>query len=70
MLTDLPNEFLNEAASLNSGVRFISGGLGVGLGGAIMKKSFNLGFLIFGSSLFLLLFFSRLLKLKNNISRS
>ncbi|MDD5060027.1 MAG: MFS transporter [Candidatus Omnitrophica bacterium] len=70
MLTDLPNEFLNEAASLNSGVRFISGGLGVGLGGAIMKKSFNLGFLIFGSSLFLLLFFSRILKLKNNISRS
>lgn len=28
MLTDLPKEFINEAASLNSSVRFISGGLG------------------------------------------
>ena len=65
MLTDLPNEFLNEAASLNSGVRFISGGIGAGLGGLIMHKSFNLGFIIFGSALFLLLSFNRVFKFKN-----
>jgi predicted MFS family arabinose efflux permease len=28
LLTDLPKKFVNEAASLNSSVRFISGGLG------------------------------------------
>lgn len=55
MLTDLPKEFLNEAASLNSGVRFLAGGIGVSLSGLIMCKSFNLGFIIFGSALFLLL---------------
>jgi len=58
MLTDLPAELLNEAASLNSGVRFLAGGLGVSLGGLIMQKSFVLGFLIFGSGLLILLLFS------------
>lgn len=66
MLTDLPAEFLNEAASLNSGVRFISGGLGVSLSGMIMQKSFNLGFIIFGSTLLLLLFSNRIFKLGGN----
>lgn len=64
MLADQPREFLNEAASLNSGVRFISGGLGVGLGGALMSKSFNLGFIIFGSALFLLLIYGRFIEAK------
>lgn len=64
MLTDLPGEFLNEAASLNSGMRFISGGIGVTLGGLIMHKSFNLGFIIFGSALVLLLFSGRIFKFK------
>lgn len=63
MLTDLPVEFLNEAASLNSGVRFVSGGIGVGLSGLVMQKSFNLGFIIFGSALILLLFSGRFFKL-------
>ncbi|MDO8489486.1 MAG: MFS transporter, partial [Candidatus Omnitrophota bacterium] len=63
-LTDLPSEFLHEAASLNSAVRFISGGIGVGLGGLIMHKSFNLGFIIFGSALVLLLFSGKVFKLK------
>jgi len=63
MLTDLPAEFLNEAASLNSGVRFIAGGLGVSLSGMIMHKSFSLGFIIFGSALLLLLFSNRIFKL-------
>lgn len=58
MLTDLPNEFLNEAASLNSGVRFVSGGIGAALGGFVMQKSFNAGFLIFGFCMLLLLIFS------------
>ena len=65
MLTDLPAELLNEAASLNSGVRFLAGGLGVSLGGLIMQKSFVLGFLVFGSGLLILLLFSRLVSSKN-----
>ncbi|MCK9431087.1 MAG: MFS transporter [Candidatus Omnitrophica bacterium] len=65
MLTDLPAEFLNEAASLNSGVRFISGGIGVSLGGLIMQKSFTLGFLVFGLGLLILLYLSRLVSNKN-----
>ncbi|MBU1726663.1 MAG: MFS transporter [Candidatus Omnitrophica bacterium] len=54
MLTDLPQEFLNEAASLNSGIRFIAGGLGAVLGGLLMQKSFNFGFIVFGACLILL----------------
>jgi len=65
MLADLPAELLNEAASLNSGVRFISGGIGVSLGGLIMQKSFVLGFLVFGSGLLILLYLSRLVNNKN-----
>ncbi len=65
MLTDLPAELLNEAASLNSGVRFLAGGLGVSLGGLIMQKSFVLGFLVFGSGLLILLLFSRFVSSKN-----
>jgi predicted MFS family arabinose efflux permease len=64
MLTDLPQEFLNEAASLNSGVRFISGGLGVGLGGLIMSRSFSFGFLAFGGALVFLLLSGRLVNNK------
>ncbi|MFA4854385.1 MAG: MFS transporter [Candidatus Omnitrophota bacterium] len=64
MVTDLPQELLNEAASLNSGVRFIAGGLGVSLGGLIMQRSFSLGFIVFGSALFILLFLGRVFKLK------
>jgi len=64
MLTDLPAEHLNEAASLNSGVRFISGGIGVGLAGLLMHKSFNLGFMVLGGMLLLLLFSAKVFKLK------
>jgi predicted MFS family arabinose efflux permease len=65
MLADLPAELLNEAASLNSGVRFLAGGLGVSLGGLIMQKSFVLGFSVFGSALLILLLFSSFVS-KNN----
>lgn len=62
ILTDLPSEFLNEGASLNSGVRFVSGGLGVALGGVLTQKSFALNFAVFGACLVILLCFtSRLL---------
>lgn len=54
LLTDLPKEFLNEAASLNSGVRFLAGGLGAVLGGLLMQKNLNLVFIIFGACLALL----------------
>jgi predicted MFS family arabinose efflux permease len=64
MLTDLPQEFMNEAASLNSGVRFISGGVGMGLGGLIMSRSFSFGFIIFGCALFLLLIYGRFIDIK------
>ncbi len=59
MLTDLPKDFLNESASLNSSVRFISGGLGAVLGGLLMQRSFNLGFIIFGLGLIALRIFDR-----------
>lgn len=62
LLTDLPKEFLNEAASLNSSVRFISGGLGAALGGVVMQRSFALGFTVFGACLIGLLIFSRSLE--------
>jgi predicted MFS family arabinose efflux permease len=58
-LTDLPHKHLSEAASLNSSVRFLSGGLGVALGGAIMQRSFNLGFIIFGTCLIVLLIITK-----------
>ncbi len=64
MLTDLPRDFLNEAASLNSGIRFISGGIGVSLGGLVMSKSFSLGFMAFGIGLLILSFSGRLIKIK------
>jgi predicted MFS family arabinose efflux permease len=59
LLTDLPKEFLNEAASLNSSVRFISGGLGAALGGIIMQRSFSAGFAIAAASLMILALFAR-----------
>ncbi|MBP7217224.1 MAG: MFS transporter [Candidatus Omnitrophica bacterium] len=59
MLTDLPKEFLNEAASLNSSVRFVSGGIGAALAGMVMQHSFTVGFVLFGTCLVLLLFFNQ-----------
>lgn len=59
ILTDLPEDFLNEAASLNSSLRFISGGLGVALGGILMQKSFSLNFITIGIGMVLLCLFSR-----------
>jgi len=58
MLTDLPSKFVNEAASLNSSVRFLAGGAGAAFGGILMQRGFSFGFTVFLACLFLLLFFS------------
>lgn len=59
VLTDLPKEFLHEAASLNSSVRFISGGIGTAISGLIMQKSFIVGLILIGLCLSGLLLFTR-----------
>ncbi|MBL7130217.1 MAG: MFS transporter [Candidatus Omnitrophica bacterium] len=53
-LTDLPKPYLQEVSSLNSSVRFISGGLGAAMGGVLMQKSFTLTFLAVGILLLML----------------
>ncbi len=63
-LTDLSQRHVYESAGLNSGLRFLSGGLGAFLGGALAQKSFNLEFLIFGFCLVILFIFSRNLIIK------
>lgn len=55
ILTDLPEKFVNEAASLNSSVRFIAGGLGVAVAGALISKGFHVNFIVFGMGLVVLL---------------
>ncbi len=59
LLTDLPVEFINEAASLNSGVRFLSGGLGAAAAGVVMQYDFRAGFILFAAGFVILLWFSR-----------
>lgn len=48
VLTDFPDKLRPELASLNSAVRFASGGLGVGLAGIFMQRNFGLTFLVLG----------------------
>lgn len=62
LISDLPGEFLNEAASLNSSVRFIAGGAGVFLSGLLMQRSFRLGFSVFGVCLLTMLFLTQFKK--------
>jgi len=64
ILTDLPKKFLHEAASLNSSVRFVSGGIGVAASGLIMQKSFVAGFMLFGGCLIALLLCTKYLIIK------
>jgi len=70
VLTDLPKEHLIESASLNSSVRFISGGLGVALGGFLMQQSFTTSFVIYGFLLVGLLFSTKNLLVKQPSSTS
>jgi predicted MFS family arabinose efflux permease len=48
VLTDFPDETRSEIASLNSSVRFVSGGLGFFVGGPFVEKNFGLTFFGFG----------------------
>lgn len=55
LLTSLPDRFLRDASSLNSSLRFFSGGLGAWWGGkAISLFHFKNHFLIIGCSVFIL----------------
>jgi MFS transporter, DHA1 family, purine base/nucleoside efflux pump len=59
LLTDLPKEFINESASLNSSIRFISAGIGVTIGSILLQKSFLLHYSVFAGGLFMLLLMSK-----------
>jgi len=61
ILTDFPDEDRPIMASLNSGVRFVSGGLGFSLSKYFVEKSFSLTFLAFGALIFLLIFYVKLI---------
>ncbi|MCM8796291.1 MAG: MFS transporter [Candidatus Omnitrophica bacterium] len=65
ILTDLPKNFLYEAASLNSSIRFISGGIGAGLGGMLLQKSPVSNFVFCGGCLTILLLLEKRLLLVN-----
>ncbi|MGE5280530.1 MAG: MFS transporter [Deltaproteobacteria bacterium] len=47
LLTDMDKRFMKEVSSLNSSVRFVAGGLGVVVGGALFRQSFRLGFFVY-----------------------
>jgi len=57
-LTDFSNEDRPIIASLNSSVRFVSGGLGAALGGLLFQISFRFSFLLLGISLLVLSVYS------------
>lgn len=59
LLTDVPDKYLNESASLNSSVRFISGGLGAALGGILIQKGFQVWLFIFGACILSLIIFNK-----------
>ena len=67
-LTDLPQEHLYESASLNSSVRFLSGGLGALLGGILARRSFNLEFMFFAFCLFVLFIVGKKLILERSLN--
>ena len=65
VLTDFPDKLRPELASLNSAVRFASGGLGVGFAGIFMQRSFSLTFLGLGIIVLLLALASNKILKKN-----
>jgi predicted MFS family arabinose efflux permease len=62
-LCDLPHRLLHESTSLNSAVRFLSGGLGAVFGGMVAQRSFRVEFAVFAGCLLLLVVFSKKLLL-------
>lgn len=67
ILTDFPDKLRPELASLNSAVRFASGGLGVALAGMLIRRtSFGITFLGLGIIILILAMASnKILKIKN-----
>jgi predicted MFS family arabinose efflux permease len=57
VLTDFPDEYRAELASLNSAVRFLSGGFGFYLSGFFIERSFSMTFLVIGVLIFILSLF-------------
>jgi predicted MFS family arabinose efflux permease len=58
VLTDMPQKHLHEAASLNSSVRFLAGGLGAACAGLLLQRSFETGFFVLGALLLALVWLS------------
>jgi hypothetical protein len=54
ILTDFPEKIRSEVASLNSSIRFISGGIGTSLSAIFMSKNFSLTFLSYGIMLLIM----------------
>jgi len=54
VLTDFPDQFRLEIASLNSSLRFLAGGVGFSISGIFVEKSFGLTFLVIGILMYLL----------------
>jgi predicted MFS family arabinose efflux permease len=61
VLTDFPDRFRSELASLNSSIRFLSGGLGFYLSGFLVAHGFGWNFLAIGLALLALLPFIKFL---------
>ncbi len=57
VLTDFPDTYRLELASLNSAVRFFSGGIGFYLSGSFIESNFSLTFLIIGGLMLSQIFF-------------
>ncbi|MFH1360862.1 MAG: MFS transporter [Candidatus Omnitrophota bacterium] len=59
VLTDFSDEYRPEIASLNSSIRFLSGGIGFFLAGLFVEKNFQLTFLGIGLLMLTLSFFAK-----------
>lgn len=59
VITDFPEQNRAEVASLNSSVRFLSGGIGFMVSAPFVERSFDLTFLFIGILMIFLIFFVR-----------
>lgn len=67
-LCDFPHRVLHESTSLNSAVRFLSGGLGAVFGGIVAQRSFQIEFGVVAGCLLLLVVFSKKLVLTEAVA--
>lgn len=70
VLTDFPDVYRSELASLNSSIRFLSGGLGFYLSGFLIQRSFSFNFLLIGVLIVLLVPLMRLFLKEKHRKRS